>query len=323
MPTRRQKNRTLIYKECKFQLSDKRTLQELMSAGFRRRHAAVGRFFPISASGETFHFVNLHLTHRGALCGNFFSYTAGQNQPFMKLDKKADHLDVNQLAPPVRDGERTEFLEGVLFFGVFGNAVILMQSNLLKADQFSRYLRWLIRDTCRLVPEEENFSLDDPLPLNLKRRRVKSVRRINITQPIQFHTRPISGSSNFTLITDDSQAMDLLSAAIPGARRLLSDLHLKDYVDTSSIRARVSIEWRGKAPKDGVPVLDDLVRELPGLDDEDDFELKLTDGTTIRRNELKKAKTFSILFEDSMPAFDVLFDRMVAWYEELQSDPNR
>ena len=326
MSIRQNKTRTLVFKECKFQLSDSRNLQQLMGAALKHKGAAVERFFPATPSGETAHFVNLHLTHMGALCGNMVSYTAGQNQLFMKLDQAAGHLDVNQLAPPIRDGQRTEFLEGIMFFAVFENSLILMQSNLLKAEQLARYLRWLIRDQCELLPGEEYFSIDDPVPISLRKKKAVSVRRINITKPVHFHTRPApgsSGQSSFSLVADDPQAMALLKAVIPNAGKLLSDLQLKSSVDQGSIRAKVSVEWRGRAPEDGTPVLDELARDLPELEDEDDFEVELNDGTTIRRKELKRAKSVSLPFEDSMPALDVLFDRMVAWYQELQTAPKR
>ena len=135
--------RTLSYKRATF-LNGTPDLQRLLTAALRRHRTVGERMEELHPEDRTRRFINTHRSQLGMLFGNLLIYSPNRNQALLTVAPDAEELDVRQVAPPEVDGQRTEFLESILYFGVRGNHVVLLQSAALRARAFEAYLNWLL-----------------------------------------------------------------------------------------------------------------------------------------------------------------------------------
>ena len=124
--------RTLTYKKCRYADKDGK-LSTLLAAALKLHAKANTRLQLIPPDEKGVRLINHSRNLKGGtVCGTLIEFTRGNHQPIVEIADNADELDVVQLAPP---SKTAEFLEGVLFFLVSNNHVILSTSKSLRSGQ--------------------------------------------------------------------------------------------------------------------------------------------------------------------------------------------
>ncbi|MCL1080312.1 hypothetical protein D5R81_20000 [Parashewanella spongiae] len=90
-------------------------------------------------------FINHYVTTYGILFGEVVRYSDGAFKSMVTVDDNAKHLSIEQVAPPkTDDGKRRQFLDSIMYFAVFDNHVVVIQSSLLQIRDCEKHLNWLI-----------------------------------------------------------------------------------------------------------------------------------------------------------------------------------
>ena len=143
----------LNYKRANY-LHGTGNLQADVKAAIGKASTVGARKQIVNAAENTFLLLNSVRSRWSMLFGAMLIYSRGRNQPLVTENDAADDLKVEQMAPPPdRSGARRDFIESLLFFGIKGNHVVVLQSSGIRARAFETHLNWLLQtktsDVCR------------------------------------------------------------------------------------------------------------------------------------------------------------------------------
>jgi hypothetical protein len=157
------RRKTFHYKVAKFKNDGQLSLQAKLKDALGRLPKAMMRQQETMIDGEKgFRLVN-QVKDMGLLyCGVLMSYKEGTHQNRIRLDLDADELSVDEVAPSPEDAtERHEFVEGLLYFGVYKNHIIFVGSAHLSSYRFEKYLNWLLTKRTKVLARAEELYVAD------------------------------------------------------------------------------------------------------------------------------------------------------------------
>jgi hypothetical protein len=267
---------------------------------------------------ETYHrLINHHRQRSGMLFGNMFSYSDGTNQLMLIADPNAESFPIEQIAPPAdKDGKRREFLESILYFGIYGNHVILLQSTGLRGKQFEQHINWLLLDT-KMIGSNENVLLADH-PSRATKDKITSVgvKKIVIGKPlVEF-----MGEANVAATARQQRDKRLKFApeglGIDMLQRLIGDagmrrLKLEDALD-ANLQISLEIKFKRTTTDEGQDLLDTIATSLRNID-VDEYYIDLNKGGRVEGNEIKLFTPMSVVTTNGLVDQSDLFTKMQQW----------
>lgn len=276
------KQKTLIYCRAEM-LKSKPTLQAALAKAFKAKAMARERFEMLGGDAEeqrVVRFINDHPEWRGMRFGALLMYTPGRNQHVMDIAKDAESLPVAQLAPPADEaGQRQEFLDSILYFGVLDDHLIVCQSQSLKAPTLDDHLNWLLRES-RAVSTDNGLNLCRELSVDLKKRAKRTpVKRVTIGRMMvdDYEELDEGTARKRRRLRPVGVGPDIL-------RRLLSEnifegsgIDLESLAGEDDLRLEVSLSYRGRHRD----ALDNAMRSIVGAAkfvDEQDIKVEFEDG---------------------------------------------
>ena len=310
--------RTLSYKRATF-LNGDPDLQRLLTAALRRRRAVGERMEELHPEDRTRRFINTHRSQLGMLFGNLLIYSPNRNQALLTVAPDADELDVRQVAPPEVDGQRTEFLESILYFGVRGNHVVLLQSTALRARAFEAYLNWLLGMQTNLLDGENGvFLADEPSNQVREQVRARGAKLARLTLPLetQSEAQEIDASATrreMTRFQPVGRAFDVLSDLL--GRNWFTDLDLSDSLDDSRLKVVVEVTYDRRTTDTGQDFLDSIAMSFRHLD-EDEAEIRFKRGGKLKGSDLKIYGPVSVVTYGGLVDQSDLFPKMHNWLME-------
>ncbi|WP_211471679.1 hypothetical protein [Collimonas humicola] len=193
---RETKRKQLHYRKATFLNPHGKSLQDLIEEALAKVTPVSQRFQGLDDGTDDGwrRFINTHRAFYGLQFGNMVLYAPDQSRHIIAIDDTADELDIEQIAPPMgNDGKKRQFLESLLYYGIQGNHVILLQSMAMKARDFEHYLNWLLHNAGVLAPENGVF-LNNFLPTATQERLAKAeVKSVRVGTPL-FSTQAGSRS---------------------------------------------------------------------------------------------------------------------------------
>ena len=159
------KLKTLTYKQAVFHEAGpnlkqvlEKALKEKPTVGQRREALSGGEESPV------WRLVGEFVVEKEFVFGVLMRYMPGLNPAFVVDDESLKTLTIKQVAvPQTDDGKRRELLDGMLFFGVFDNHLVLMQSASLRSDHLEHHVQWLLHQSGALIGTN-TLRLIDGLP---------------------------------------------------------------------------------------------------------------------------------------------------------------
>lgn len=254
---------------------------------------------------------------RPMLFGAFASYESGRDQAAVLVDDDAEMLTVSQVAPPERDGKRQQFLDGICFFGIYEDLMVVAQSRALGAAALEQHLNWLFR-AAGLFGDDDWVVLADQFTSATKARiRQAHVKEIRIGRPL-FEADDASFMETGAPMRLADVPMGLLRQIVGTDRFGRVEPHLKDAID-GNIEVELRIRYRQQTSDKGHRALDELAVQLRNID-ADEVSLTLANGARVDGAELKAARGVSVPGRNGMPDPDRLFERMRSWlFEQIQN----
>ncbi|OAI05297.1 hypothetical protein A1353_00215 [Methylomonas methanica] len=296
---------------------DAPTIQEKMELALKKLHRMGDRKEVLGEDNRHVRSIIYHRTHTSMLFGIFASYERGTQQMIVSEDDDAETLTIEQVAPPKGDdNKRREFLEGVCYFGLFGNHVLVVQSNALGSKQIETHFNWLLKQA-EVVAAGNAVGLSDQIATATKERiRKAHVKEVEIGAPfIEAEAAP--PSTNKEIVEDT--AFNFKGIGLEMVRQILGDqldsMKLADALD-GNIEVSLRIRYKKKTTEKAHELLDNIALAIRNID-EDEVKLHLVGGGQVDGNQLKLSSQLRIEAHDGIPSYNELFQKMQQWLLDL------
>lgn len=291
------------------------SLQAMVAAALKDKHIARDRSEPTSddPSTSSYRLIAQHYDVKNGIAGIFTSYEPGSSAVSLENDPAAEQVNIAQLQPPkTQDGKRREWAEGLLYFFIRENYVVLIQSSTVRQGQFEDHLSWLLKrpgerigPTLALVNQETSSARDA-----VKRSHIKS---INVGGPLLF-----AGEATAPTQSRHHQVR-LVGPMLDAMRSMLNageeSFKWEDGLD-GNIEAWLHLAYVRKTNESAQKLLDKIglaLRNVEGVE----TELELSNGEKIKGDELKLTKKCYILADDGVLVADAAFSAMADWFGQL------
>lgn len=319
--TRRRK----VYYKSVVMPSAKNNLQELLQLALQEGsllYLAKDRHQLINSSSKDFILLNHHTNYNGMLFGQLVFVEYDVTKTFLTLDETTQEylikpFDINEIQSKSKDSKteelKNQFINSILYFGVFENHLVLMQSPSLKATHLEDYLKWLL-SLAGLFQATEFLSLSDKVNEEsqkiLKKNPAKCLQIGANLESKSVHDSSMvteAKSASFNVI---GSGMDILKRLI-GADKL-EGLKLKDNLDSSNLKMYVVMTYNNKTTESGQKVMDTVATALRHMPD-DDYQIVLKNGGTIKAGELRISKELSLDTMNGVINESNLWSQMHTW----------
>lgn len=293
------------------------TIQAKLAQSLKKLHRIGDRK---EALGDDQRYVRAIIYHRqfaNMLFGIFASYERGTHQLTVAEDDEAETLTIEQVAPPKgADNKRREFLEGVCYFGLFDNHVVVVQSNALGSKQIEQHINWLFRQA-GVVAEGDGVGLSDQIATATKDKiRQAHVKEVEIGAPlVQPAESEISERQEVTkekALTFGGFGIDILRQVIGDK---LDSMKLADALD-GNIEVSIKVRYKQKTTEKAHKLLDNIALAIRHID-EDQVKLHLVGGGNVVGSQLKLSTSLRVEARDGIANPDELFRKMRDWLLDL------
>ena len=313
------KQKTFTYRRSRFNPEPyKKTMQELLEATF----ANIGvkkRAYQVSDETPHVYFINHISTVQGYFCASFFGYEKGKiNHVIGELTDEKEIIAA-ALPPTQVNGKDGQYLDGKLFFICYKNHMIISQDMAVKGQHLERYLYQKFLELNSDFTSATQFALEKSIA-RTKRSKIRGVRRINISAPLEYETVPIEPTANApqtplrTVIRGKAwQALkEFAGDAIDFSR-----FETEGVVDPKDVQVTLSLAWKNRNRNETESdQIDAITNALRNIEDEVEIEIETANGK-FKRNDLILALKKGVSHNDDMPDSADIFDKMIIWHKEL------
>ena len=283
--------KTIHYK--KVILQGAKTLQDVLKDVFRKSsdYSYVGRRTEkISEDGKVRTVINGFSNEEKVFYGQLIIYEEGRSQELMRISSDAESYEIkavsaNNISGSVDDNQ--EFIESFLYFCVIDNDLALIQSRSLRSKDLERHLQWLIFDCTSALQDGCIILSDKPSEDIVNKVKINPAQKIRIGSPVQ--------SNGGEPVTMEEEKIGVKYIPVGLASKVLNVLIGDGWLDRESfdtsldeanLKLKLEIGFSRKTSKDGQLILDKISNSLRHMDSED-IEITLSDGSTIKGDEVK------------------------------------
>lgn len=286
--------------------SDKATLQAKLEDALMSLKKIGKRKESLGEDGRYIRSIIYNRPYKNMIFGILAGYERGTHQLTVAEDDDAEILTVSQVAPPKNeDDKRQEFLEGLCYFGIAGNHVIVAPSRALGVYPLENHLNWILHKAGKLGVRNSIALADHIAQATRDRIRTAHAKEIEIGTPF-IDTEEIKQEEDKSY-TFGGLGLDMLRQVLPG----LDKMKLVDAVD-GNIEVKLKIRFVRSTTQKAHRLLDNIALAMRNVD-EDDVVINLVGGGKVKGKELKVSAPFSVPARDGIPNPDILFEKMQKW----------
>ncbi len=333
--TRVTKKRTINYKLAQTG-SHALTLQAMLekalldkSSGF---YLATNRRESLTEDGRSFRFINRFLHHNDEmlLC-QIVQFEQGRSQMTIILDDTAEMFELNPIFSKdfgTKNSDKTEFLESMAYFGVMGNHLVVMGSQILKSKELERHLNWFLNELTNLFTGKALFLSDKPSEKALKQLAQSPAKSVSIGSDITYEQDLESINDDIANDASDTQKTITEAKSVRwtpaglGANILeclkdngyIGQFDFSETLDDANLQVSIEFKYNRKTTRSGQKVIDTLSTSLRHID-KDDVKINLKGGGEIKGDDLKLSHTISLAFLDEKVDESDLYFKMKDWLE--------
>jgi hypothetical protein len=306
MAAKHSRQKTFHYKRAVAVGDPSAALGALLQAALAKEPRPLRRAERLGSDSENVRLISQCYEHGGMICGVFLDFTEGNFQPIIKLDEDELELLIDQLPP----GDREQFIEGLLFFGIHGNHVVLLQSQALRSAHFEAHLNWLLGDHQPVLPAGARLVLND-YPTQRAKQQLRNVRSVSLRAPITLERLRHASSQPPSRVSD--AIAQHLSAIFEDRGMFLDTLSAGAALELDQVELTVELR---RTRRGGTSLIDQLAHTLRHADD-DVFELSTASGRILRTGDLKLMATKSVQTRNGVPLLPDVAKKMHDWLTTL------
>lgn len=293
-----QKN--IIYKKADYYTpegpegSSKKTLQQMLTSALLKHKMAQDRREDLDSSGTNHRLLNSHRNQGGMLFGNLFIYSDDTNQQIVEIDPKANELPVEQIAPPRgKSGQRREFLESILYFGIKDNHVAIMQSSALRASSLEAYLNWILGSHTSELGDMAIILKDNPTfdSKSLKQNPAKAIiigSQVLDSKIMEESLQPSATKDQTKIKTIDVSLPQLAISALGDFMKKYNagSKELADVFDEGDLRVYLKFSYKRKVGEKTEKFLNTVATSMRNVEGSE-YSIQMKDGSTVKGTSIK------------------------------------
>ncbi|GAB3521373.1 hypothetical protein GCM10027342_17220 [Photobacterium alginatilyticum] len=303
------------------------TLQSLLTAALKSMPYVKDRYQLVAAEDTSQHdedldqvkiFINHTSESFGILFGEVVRYSDGAYKSMVKVDDGAKHLTIEQVAPPVaEDGKRREFLDSIMYFAVFENHVVIIQSSYLLIRDLEKHINWLLHSSS--VLEDAGFMLTKEIPKEQREKIEKAnTKTLRVGSQIieKVNDKPIKEMENEPEYVDMLQTKkvnfkpsgrglsfikDMIPSEVRDRFNITDEEILADALEGSDLQVSVEVTYKRKAKKKSQNIINSLSCALRHMNDDDiEVEIDYDKVGQLKGNKLSINKKLNLIYRDGV-----------------------
>lgn len=315
--------KTIWYKRATLGTVQSRSLQTVLTTALTRLPTTGARLRrPGGPTDPGIELINGHGRRYNMLCGNFISFQAGHRQPFLHGLDTAARFDLDAIAPPKgKPDERREFLEGVAYFAVLDDHVLLCQSKAVGSRELERYLNWILWEATSVLPSPTAIVLgEQPSKRIVDKLNNNPIKSVKFGTPMEYEQIARRETSN--RITEVHFSPKGLGASVLEAlfsNSIFEKASFSEAITNDNIEVEVTVRFkhRQQISESGDTMLRSIAKAARHMDS-NDYEIELHHGGTIKGDELRVHTSMDIsTSETGLLLEDDLYQLMANWLKDL------
>ncbi|WP_275628801.1 hypothetical protein [Pseudomonas sp. 273] len=333
--------KTIHYKRAV--ISGGGTLQEILGRVFSEgstAHKVGSRKEIVSTDTNSFRVINHKRDYSGMLFCQMIYFEPGKSQAYITLDEDAESYALDALTnealnnisePEERDRHRREFVDSFLYFGVFENHLVVLQSSALRCRELEAHLGWLIGSFGGVALGTAIVLQDQPSQATFEKISRSPVKKIHVGSPLTTAQEIPEGERAQAAISQTGKgeeeieelsarkvrffptgfAGDVIKAAL-GAD-WFNRLDLEEDLDEANLKVSLEITYVRQTTRTGQQVIDNIATSLRHVD-EADVRIELNGGGEIKGGDLKLSGPISVSkLVNGLLDEGVLYHKMHGW----------
>lgn len=335
------KNKTLHYRRAQFYNYDgEYNLEELLRRALAKTTKVGQRYLDVLTDdtdakddGDELAKSKLFINHHTYLWGiqfcDLLKYTDDTNMNVVTVDNNAEYLDIEQVAPSSSDdGKKREFLDSVMYMGVFKNHLAIIQSSTLRTRDLEAYLNWFLKHSGAM--DVGHILLSSEVPSEIKKQIEKNdTKSVKIGAPLidTIDNKEITSFKELETIDTKSikvkpkgRGLDMLLGAF-GNNDLLaqfgidSDSLVQDAIDGSDIQVSLELTYKRKATKRSKEILNNVTKAMRHAHP-DDVVIDIDKVGRLTGQKLNIRKNLSIRYYNGIIDPEDLYLKIRTWMKE-------
>ena len=285
------------------------SLQQMVEAALRKKRLVADRREAISADGRNVQVIAQWVKFQRCIAGVFTGYERGAGAVTVDTDPNAEQLQLAQLLPPKTDGKDREWAEGLLYFLIYENIVVMIQSAAVRQRQFEEHLSWLLKkDSERVGPA---IVLADQAVKSVRDAVKKSgLKHVIVGGPLVSVDEEADSVGNAVLQVE--------GAMLDAVKNLLPDNESFKWSDglDGNIEATLHLSYVRKTTESGQQLLNKIgmaLRNVEGVE----VGLELNNGQKIKGKDLCLTTNKRIPAQDGVLMIDEAFKAMHSWMVDI------
>ncbi len=315
------RKRNIYYKKALLASKTTKTLQEILQTDI---FAGDDKLDPnlreeqLSTDSDRKRLVNHYSKREGMFFGQLIAYSEGASQSFLTKSTGKSFYEIKAIQADEIDSaaeQKNEFIESILYFGVYKNHLVVMQSLSLTMKALEAHLSWLLHDYKSILAPDEQIILQDR-PTQQAKNQIETVgaRQIKVGSPLAFtqeSSQEETDQPKHISWSPKTLGADLVKSLL--GQKDWDDLDIKHSLDDQNISVQLIIRYRRKTGDSGQKILDDIATSLRHQDEED-YKIELKDGSILEGSELKISTKIDVSFmPDGRVAEADLYSEMAKW----------
>lgn len=278
-------------------------------------------------------FINKSTNFKTLFFGQLISFEKGRSQALLTMNGNVSFYNIKSITSSQIaissdkddegeeqvDGAKREFVDSFLYFGVYGNHLVMMQSSALRSKDLETHLNWLLKSAGVLDSTAEIILQDKPTEEAFRQLQNAPVKSIKIGAPVKGSA--VENASNETSLMEVNQVRkikfmpegkggDVIAAAV--GENWVEKLDLKEALDEANLQVQIEITYLRKTTKRGQQVIDSIATSLRHMDDED-FQIELKGGGVLAGKDLRLSGNLSVKYHNGLVDEDDLYLKMHKW----------
>lgn len=314
------------------------TLQDMLTSVLvapAETSKAAKRREQINQDDDSFRVINHNKIHSGMFFGQLIFLEPGKSKGLITIDDDAEFYNIEAITPSslsniggadmqdtMKKQKQKEFIESLLYFGVFDNHLVMVQSQALRSQDLETHFAWLLGTRTNILGKGSSLILSDkPTEETIRKIEKHPVKSIVLGAPVQvvgepeaekLHIAEQQTSSQTKKIkwTPQGKASDIIGAVM-GAN-WFDTLKLEDSLDEANLQVNLEITYIRKTTKYGQQILDNIATALRHVDDSD-VSIVLNGGGTIKGDALKLSGHITVQLMNGWVDENNLYHQMHAW----------
>ncbi|MFO6427076.1 hypothetical protein ACLBOM_21445 [Escherichia coli] len=326
MSKREIKTKKIIYKEVTMLVSTKDAPVDLMELLKKHTKADSRKEMVNPGEEDLFRLINKHEEFQGMLFCQLVAFEPGHSQRYIQLKNDAESYEIRSVTSDelskmtVEEAEEArtereqvvrEFIDSILYFGVFGNSIVVMQSRSLTTRELETHLKWLLGSLSNYLGAENILKVSDkPKEEIIEEVLKRPVKSVSIGAPVSAVNELRQGSKSPSWVPAGT-ASELLKAMLAEKwESFLRSSKLEDCLDDANLEVTLKITYKRKTSDSGERMLRNLVDATRHYPD-DDVVVEMVGGTRLTGKEIRLWNTVKLTTYNSLIDEHELYGQMV------------